>query len=445
MKLPSVAIVGRANVGKSSLFNAICRQRVAIVDPTPGVTRDRIVREVTLQGRTFELVDTGGAGMESGDEITADVEMQIEIAITQAALVLLVVDAQTGLHPLDETTARRLREAGKDVIPVANKSEHERDARAAVDFFALGFGEPVRTAAAYGQGIRDLLERVASALPKTEEAPPRPESIKLAIVGRRNVGKSTLINYLAQEPRVVVSELPGTTRDSVDVRIRISRNGKEAMDFVAIDTAGVRKRQQISESVDFYSHVRTQQAIKRADVVVHIVDAPGEIGKVDKQLADHVTSNYKPCVLAVNKIDMVKPPEGEFNEYVRWHLPGLRFAPVVCISAKTGMNVFRLMELAQGLREQSMVRVKTSELNEAMSKITARKRPPTKGNRPGNILYATQVGTQPPTIALFVNDSANIPDDYERYLANQLWWEFAFSSVPVRFVVRRRGKPSEKG
>jgi len=441
MNAPSVAIVGRANVGKSSLFNAICGRRVAIVDPTPGVTRDRIAQEVTTHGRTFELVDTGGVGMESADEIVADVEMQIQIAITQAALVLLIVDAQVGVQPLDHDIAQRLREARKEVIVVANKSERESDARAVVDFFALGFGEPIATAATHGQGVGTLAERIAAFIPEAVEAAPRPQSIKLAIVGRRNVGKSTLVNYLAKEPRMVVSELPGTTRDSVDVRFQIALDGKGELDFTAIDTAGMRKRRQISESVDFYSYVRTQQAIERADVVVHMVDAPGEISTVDKQLADHVTSNYKPCVLAVNKMDLVEPTESEFHEYARWNLPGIRFAPVVCISAKTGRNVFRLIELTRELYEQSLVRIGTGELNEALSKLTTRRRPHSKGARPGNVLYATQVSVAPPTIALFVNDSADVTEDYERYLANQLRREFAFSSVPIRFVVRRRGKP----
>ena len=441
MSLPSVAIVGRANVGKSSLFNAICRRRVAIVDPTPGVTRDRIVQEVTVEGRTFELVDTGGVGMESAQEILDDVELQIQIAITQAALILLVVDAQAGLHPLDESIARRLREAGKDVIVVANKSERDRDAQAAVDFFALGFGEPIKAAAAHRRGIGEVVRRLVSALPEEAGTPPARASLQLAIVGRRNVGKSTLVNYLAREPRAVVSELPGTTRDSVDVRFQFTRHDGKVLDFVAIDTAGVRKKRQMTESVEFYSHVRTQEAIGRADVVVHMMDAPGEVSKVDKQLAEHVAADYKPCVLAVNKTDLVEPPEAEFHEYVRWHLRGVSFAPVVCISATTGHNVFVLLDLVQGLYEQAHARVRTSELNDAIHGSTALRRPPSKSNQPGNILYATQVGVAPVTIALFVNDSAQITAGYERYLANQLRQRFAFSAVPIRFAVRRRTRP----
>ncbi len=438
--LASVAIVGRANVGKSSLFNAICGERVAIVDPTPGVTRDRIAREVALGGRAFELVDTGGFGMESAEEILADVEMQIEIAIAQAELVLLVVDAQAGVQPLDKTIARRLRETEKQIIVVANKSERRRDAESAVEFYELGLGDPTRTSAEHRQGIGELSERILDALPDLEQVPSRPEPLKLAIVGRRNVGKSTLINYLAQEPRVVVSELPGTTRDSVDVHFQMGD-----LHFVAIDTAGVRKRKQLSESVDFYSRVRTDQAIRRADVVVHIMDACSEISKVDKQLAAQVIANYKPCVIALNKMDMVPQEADEgFPEYLWWQLPGMRFAPLAFISALTGENVFAVVKTAQNLRDQAATRVKTSQLNQAMQQITTRRRPLSKGNRPGSVLYATQVDVLPPTIALFVNDSARVTESYERYLANQLRSQLAFSHVPIRFVVRRRKRTPQQ-
>ena len=434
MDIPSVAIVGRANVGKSSLFNAICQRRVAIVDPTPGVTRDRIVQEVQAGGRTFELVDTGGVGMESAAEIVADVDMQIEIAITQAYLVLLVVDAQVGLHPLDRAIAQRLREARKNVLVIANKSERRRDAESAVDFFALGLGEPIAVSAAHTEGIGRVLERIVENLPPPGEVTQLPEPIKLAIVGRRNVGKSTLVNYLAREPRVVVSEVPGTTRDSVDVRLRWGE-----LDILAIDTAGVRKKRQMSESVEFYSHVRTLHAIGRCDVAVHMLEAPSPVSKVDMQLAGHVAAERKPCILALNKMDLAQgKTQEQFERYVRWQLPPLKFAPLVFISARTGQNVLALLEAVQELHRQSLVRVGTGELNRAMEEITARRHPRSKGARPGNILYATQVGVGPPTIALFVNDSAWITEDYERYLANQLRARLPFSSIPIRFLTRRR-------
>ncbi len=439
MGFASVAIVGRANVGKSSLFNVICRQRVAIVDPTPGITRVRIIRDVDLGERVIELVDTGGVGMESAREIVEDVAMQIEIAITQADLVLFVVDAQVGLHPLDETIAQRLRGAGKRTILVANKTEREVDKESVSDFYALGLGEPQAISAAHRLGIGDVLERVQAELPESEAAPALEAAVRIAVVGKRNVGKSTLINRLAREPRVVVSALPGTTRDSVDVRVRVGDS-----DFIVIDTAGVRKKKQIDESVDFYSQVRTESAVRRADVVVLVLDAPSDIGKVEKQLAAFVLEHYRPCVIAVNKMDLVKGvAPAEFTEYAHFHLPNLRFAPVVCISAETGHRVRVLLEKVKELRAQALARVRTSELNEAMGEITARRRPPSKGNRPGNILYTTQVGEAPPTVALFVNDSVRITPSYERYLANQLRGRLPFSNVPIRFATRRRARADE--
>jgi len=441
MKLNSVAIVGRANVGKSSLFNAICGGRVAIVDSAPGVTRDRIAREVSLGGRTVELVDTGGVGMESAAEIVADVEMQIAIAIAQADLVLLVADAQAGVQPLDREIAQWLREADKRVLVVANKAERPRDAQAAVEFFELGFGEPICTSAAHRRGLTELSERILAALPHQQDVPPTPPALKLAIVGRRNVGKSTLINCLARQPRVVVSELPGTTRDSVDVHFQMGDQH-----FVAIDTAGVRRKKQLSEPVEFYSQARTRQAIQRADVVLHLMDATDQITRMDRQLADEIISSHKPCVIVLNKMDLV--PEGlekDFEQYVSGQLPGLRFAPLVCISALTGQHVLELVEVAQELRQQGETRVKTSELNRAVKEIVARRRPASRTNMPGNILYATQVDVLPPTIALFVNDSAHITPDYERYLANQLRNRLPYSHIPIRFVVRRRQRVPNEG
>ena len=433
--MPSVAIVGRANVGKSSLFNAICGERVAIVDSMPGVTRDRVTREVRVEDRLVELVDTGGVGMESAQEIVGDVELQIEIAIAQADLVLLIVDAQAGLHPLDSAIAQRLREAQKKALVVANKAERQIDEQSAVDFYALGMGEPITTSAIHRIGIREMCRRIAEQLPEAPEPKPQSDVIKLAIVGRRNVGKSTLINYLARQPRVVVSELPGTTRDSVDVRIELG--GRH---FIVIDTAGVRRRKQMGAPVDVYSQARTEAAVRRADVVVLMLEAPNEVGRLDKQIGAFLLEHYKPCVVAVNKMDLAEGTDpSQFSEYVRANLPPVRFAPVVCVSALRGDRVPALMDMVLGLRQQSLERVATGPLNQAMKEIGARRRPPSKTSRPGNILYCTQVGVAPPTIALFCNDSADITPAYERYLANQLRLQFPFSSVPIRFAVRRRG------
>ena len=439
MKIPSIAIVGRANVGKSTLFNALCGERIAIVDPTPGVTRDRISHDVTMEGRVLELVDTGGVGMESAAEIADDVDLQIQIAIVQSDLVLFVVDARDGCQPLDHQIAQRLRDAGKRALVVVNKAEGRQPAAVCADFFELGFGEPLAISASNGLGLPALRKRMLEDLPPAEEVGPRPEPVKVAFVGRRSVGKSTLINYLAGEPRVIVSELPGTTRDSVDVRLQVG-----SLDILAIDTAGVRKKRQISESVDFYSQVRTENAIERADVVVHMMDALNFVSRLDKRLADQIASNCKPCVLAVNKLDLVtgRASEEEFRKYVQANVAGFSYAPAVCIIAKTGHNVLRVLEVVQELFEQSKARVRTRDLNKAVSALVTRKRPASQSKHPGNILYATQLDVRPPTIALFANDSAIISPEYERYLANGLRQHMPFSNIPIRFVVRRRERTS---
>ncbi|MHC4787892.1 MAG: ribosome biogenesis GTPase Der [Planctomycetota bacterium] len=436
LEIPSVVIVGRPNVGKSSLFNAIYGQRVAIVEPTPGVTRDRISRIIERQGLTFELVDMGGVGLHDMDELAEEIQMQIQIAVGQADLVLLITDARDGLQPLDEQIARELREAGKDVLLVVNKCDRRTEEAAAAEFYALGFPEMHMTSAAHRRGIGALVAQVGAALPEAAavEESEEAEPMKIALVGRRNVGKSTLINYLAQEPRMVVSEIPGTTRDSVDVRFRMGD-----LKFVAIDTAGLRRRKQIKDSIDFYSAARSKAAIRRADVVVHMMEAPMEVGRLDKQLAGEIVAGYKPCVLAVNKMDLAPGgTEEDFEAYVRDRLPGVSFAPLVCISALSGEGVLRLIELADALHRQSFIRVPTSDLNKVVQEATRRNRPPSTGSRLGRIYYATQVGVKPPGIVLFANEPHLIGDAYLRYLASQLRGAFGFSAIPLKFILRAR-------
>ena len=436
--MPSVVIVGRPNVGKSSLFNAIYGRRVAIVEPTPGVTRDRICQVVERDSGAFELVDTGGMGLHDSEELADDIEMQILIAIEHADLVLLVVDAREGCQPLDKDIARQLRDGGKKVLVVVNKCDRPRDDGAAADFYSLGLSELHTTSATQRRGIAELAEKVAAALPQTPGrrggGAAEAEPMKIALVGRRNVGKSTLINYLAQEPRVLVSEIPGTTRDSVDVRFSVGD-----LEFIAIDTAGLRRRKQIKDSIDFYSMARSRTSIRRADVAVHMMEAPMEVGRLDKQLADYVTSLYKPCVLTVNKMDLAPGVSQEdFEPYIRDRLPGVAFAPLVCISALTGENVMQLLETALALHAQGAVRPTTSEVNRVLQEAVTRQSPPSTSSRPGRIYYATQVGIRPPTIALFMNEPDLITDSYKRYLANRFRKAFEYNAVPVKFLVRAR-------
>jgi len=438
MQPPTVVIVGRPNVGKSSLFNALCGERVAIVEPTAGVTRDRISRVVERDGVRFELVDTGGMGMKEADELAADVEMQILIAIEQADLVLLVVDARDGFQPLDAEIAARLRHGGKEVLVVANKCDRPSEEAAAAEFYRLGFEQVYPVSAVHRRGVSELAAAIAGRLPERSGEPDAGEQpsepMKLALVGRRNVGKSTLVNYLAREPRVLVSERPGTTRDAVDVRFQLG-----GLDFVAIDTAGLRRRKQVRDSIEFYSMARAHSSIRRADVVALMMEAPLEIGRLEKQLADQIITEHKPCVLTMNKMDLAAGiPQERFRSYVRDRMPGMAFAPLVFISAATGENVTALLETARRLHEQSAVRVPTGELNRALGEAVARRPPPSRPGRHCKVYYATQAAVRPPTIVLFVNDPAAIREDYTRYLANQFRSRFAFKSVPIKFVVRGR-------
>ena len=447
MHIPSVVIIGRPNVGKSSLFNALCGERVAIVEPTAGVTRDRLSRTIETDGAVFELWDTGGMGLQDSEELAEDVERQIRFAVDAADLVLFVVDVKVGRQPMDESIARQLHQAGKNVVVVVNKCDNRKDELGGADFHALGFDRVEHVAASHRHGIADLLALVASLLPEAlpgdrESADAeRLEPMRIAFVGRRNVGKSTLVNCLAQEPRVIVSEVPGTTRDAIDVRFRL-----DGLEFVAIDTAGVRRRKQIKDSIDFYSMARAKRSIQRADVVVHVLDAPNEVSRLDKQLADEVTAQYKPCVLALNKMDLARGiGRDEFEKYLRDQMPGVAYAPIVCISGLTGENIRELIDTAQALHEQSAIRVRTSKLWHVVQEAVSRHRPRVTHGKTPRVYYAAQVRVRPPTIVLFTNQPDLFGANYQRYLANRLREALPYHSIPIRFVVRGRDKDREAG
>jgi len=437
MPAPIVAIVGRPNVGKSSLFNAICGGRVAIVEPTPGVTRDRISR--LIPGHPpFELIDTGGMGLHDSEELAEDIERQIAVAIEHAHLVVFVTDAKAGIQPADHQICRQLRRAGKRLLLVANKCDGNKERADAAEFYELGIDEVILTAAAHAKGVRDVVRAVRKVLPAMpedlEEALPTVEPMNIAFVGRRNVGKSSLVNYLAREPRCIVSEIPGTTRDSVDVQFRM-----DGLDFVAIDTAGLRRTKQVKNSIDFYSSARAESAIKRADVVVHVLESVMELGRIDKQLASMISDSYKPCVLAMNKMDLAGGiSRKEFREYVRDRMRGANYFPLVFISAKSGDNVRKLVETCQSLHEQSFIRINTSDLNNALEGAVKRRRPPSTPSKLGKIYYGTQVAVKPPTIALFTNEPKLINKNYLRYLGGQMRKAFGFGAIPIKFVLRGR-------
>jgi GTP-binding protein len=436
--VPVVAIVGRPNVGKSSLFNWLAGRRIAIVDPTAGVTRDRLTALVPRNDRYFELVDTGGIGVDDVDNLTAQVERQIEAAIQEATVILFVVDARAGLMPLDEEVARRLRYVNKPIILVANKCDNADIDNQTGEFYKLGRGKLVCVSAQQNRGKKELLALISFRLPELEEPNPTVDvSMKLAIVGRRNTGKSTFINCLAKSERMIISEVPGTTRDSVDVRFE--RDGQV---FIAIDTPGVRRKGSISSDIEFYSMARAERSIRRADVVFLFLDPRVRISKVDKQLANYILEQHKPAVFVVNKWDLMAPmPTGKFGNYVRAVFPNLDFLPIAFITAMSGKNVQGLLNLAQILHKQAGRRVSTGDLNRVLRWAMEQQSPPMRQNRRPKIFFGTQVATNPPTIVLFTNGPELFDNTYQRYLLNTFRDQLGFGDVPMKLYLRpkRRG------
>lgn len=437
MGVPQVVIVGRPNVGKSSLFNWLAGKRLAIVEDTAGVTRDRLNYLMEVDDRYFELVDTGGMGFEDADNLTAHIQRQIDAAIDSAAVILFVVDTRAGLVPLDEEISKRLRYVDKPIICVANKTDAENLNAVADEFYRLGRGKLVRTSAKHNIGRDELLERIVERLPTPEvgdEAPTEPV-MKVAIVGRRNVGKSTFVNAVAQAERVIVSEVPGTTRDSVDVRFEL--DGKT---FVAIDTPGLRRMKSLANNLEFYSIHRAQRSVRRADVVLLFFDAGQRISKVDKQLCQYIDQQYKPCIFVVNKWDKMVDhmPTERWATYLHDTFRTMRYAPIAFVTGQTGKNVKALLNHAQMLFKQSRMRVGTPDLNKLVRAAIARNAPPVdRGKRP-KIFYATQVGIQPPTIVLFCSSPQAIGADYRRYLLTIFRDHLPFSEVPIKLYLRKR-------
>lgn len=435
--LPVVAIVGRPNVGKSSLLNRMVGQLISIVDPTPGVTRDRISSPCPVGEGFVELVDTGGMGIEDVDDLTEHVEDQIAYGIAEADLILFLVDARQGVTPLDRHVAERLRKLTVPVILVANKVDEVDMGAEMGELNGLGFGEPIPVSAHHGIGMTRLAEAIAQRLGTLPDKPPAEAVMKFAVVGKRNAGKSTFINALAGEERVIVSEKPGTTRDSVDVTVELG-----GRPFVVIDTAGIRKVKRIVQhDIEFYSYHRALRSIRRADVVGLMIDASVPVGKVDKDLARQVADEFKPVVLIVNKWDLATGRAGgdDYADYFAKMFPELSYAPISLTTATTGMNVNQTIRLAEQLFEQSRLRVPTAELNKVMEEIIQQRgpshRPSTK--RP-KILYVSQISVTPPTIVCFVNDLRSFDRNYERYLTGQLHQRLPYSEVPIRFVFRQR-------
>jgi GTPase len=433
MPLPKVAIVGRPNVGKSSLFNMLARRRIAIVEPTAGVTRDRVSTIIEYKDRWFELMDTGGMDFRTSAELAADVQRQIDLALKEAAVILFEVDVQDGRTPLDEEIAQRLRPITAPILMVANKADNERMAMGASDFHALGYEPILPVSSKHSRGRYELLAAILDRLPAEAAEPPAEVAMKIAVVGKRNAGKSTFINALAGAERVIVSEIPGTTRDAIDVRIE-----KDGLTYTVIDTAGVRKRKSIANDIEFYSLTRAMDSVLRADVILFLLDAPSTVSQVDKQLGSAIQSAAKPVVLVVSKWDTAKgkATTGDFADYFGKVLPGLSYAPIACVTAKESKNVLAVVDLARSLYKQAATRVTTGDLNRVMENTLRLQQPPSPGAKMPKVYYATQVAVCPPTIVLFVNDPDVFSEDYRRFIEHRFREELPFAEVPIRLILR---------
>src|ERR1700722_4380284 len=446
--LPTVAIVGRPNVGKSALFNCLVRKRIAIVHDQPGVTRDRLVADCLLGSRPFTVVDTGGLESHVDSDFDEQILAEANLAMEMADVLVLVGDAKDGVTPVDRSLAKLLRSARKPVILAVNKVDHSRQELADTEFAVLGFSEVVPVSAAHNRGISDLVERIERYLPDTRHDKAKAEPgapIKLAIVGRPNVGKSSLINAILQHQRTIVSDAAGTTRDSVDVPYE--RDGKH---YVLIDTAGMRARRRHNTSVEIFSVMRSEKSIARADICALVVDAVAGVTAQDKKIAGLIQENHKPCMVIVNKLDLVKPPAGvrDFVDallgQIRANLFFLSYAPIDLVSAHTGENLERLFGSIERIQKHAARTIGTGPLNRLLQEAMAAAPPPIRGNKRFKLLYATQIDktsnhlVAPPTFVFFVNDPELLTEDYKRYLEARIRERNGYYGLPIIIRLRSR-------
>lgn len=440
MPVPQVAIIGRPNVGKSSLFNWLARRRLAIVDDFEGVTRDRMTTLIETDERYFELIDTGGMGVDDADDLTSDVRRQIELAIGSADVILFVVDIQTGIMPLDEEVVERLRGVERPVILVVNKADQDHQEVHAEEFRQLGRGMLLPVSTLQNRGREELMEAIVDRLPSDDQTIAPESAMKITIVGRRNVGKSTFVNSLAESERMIVSEVAGTTRDSVDVNFEM-----DGQTFTAIDTPGLRKRKSVRTDLEWYSSHRAQRSVRRADVVLMFFDATERTSKVDKQLVGYVMEHHKPVIFVVNKWDLYagQVPTEKWVKYLRHQFTTLSYAPIAFITGQSGKNVKTLLNHAAMLYKQAKSRVTTGELNRVMQAAMQAHPPPTYQNRRPKIFYATQVATQPPTIVLMCSDPNAFSHDYQRYLLGWFRDHLPFGEVPIKLYFQKRSRAED--
>ncbi|MBR3077704.1 MAG: ribosome biogenesis GTPase Der [Oscillospiraceae bacterium] len=437
-----VAIVGRPNVGKSMLFNKLTGQRTAIVEDSPGVTRDRIYGKCEWNGRSFELIDTGGIEPSTGSEMLQFMRRQAEIAIETAEVIIMVTDVKVGVTAADMEVANLLKRSRKPVVVAVNKCDAVGPMNPEVfEFYDLGLGDPVETSAIHGHGTGDLLDFITEHLSPDEEEPEKDEVVKVAIVGKPNVGKSSLLNRILGMERVIVSDEAGTTRDAVDSYFE-NEHGK----FLFIDTAGMRRKSKVDDAIEKYSNMRSIAAIDRADVVLILINAGEGVTEQDTKIAGLAHEAGKASILVVNKWDAVEKDThtmDRMTEEVRKGLSYMTYAPILFISAKTGQRVDRLYELINYVNEQSALRITTGMLNSLLADATARVQPPTDKGRRLKIFYATQAGVKPPHFIFFCNDARLFHFSYQRYLENQIRAVFGLEGTPVKITVRQRSDKEE--
>lgn len=436
MSKPIVAIVGRPNVGKSTLFNALAGEKISIVEATPGVTRDRIYADVEWLGRHFTMVDTGGIEPESSDVILSQMREQAQIAIDTADVILFMTDVRQGLVDADSKVADMLRRSGKPVLLAVNKVDDKKFEMDVYEFYNLGMGEPLPIAAAGKLGMGELLDRVVGSFPEDSGEEEDSEIPHVAIIGKPNVGKSSIINRILGQDRVIVSDIAGTTRDAVDTQV--NWNGQE---YIFIDTAGLRRKSKVRESLERYSVIRAVTAVERADVVLVVIDAEEGVTEQDAKIAGIAHENGKGVIIAVNKWDAVEKNDKTVYRYtgqIRQVLSFMPYAKLIFISAKTGQRISRMFETIDAVIQNHALRVQTGVLNEILTEAVALQQPPSDKGKRLKIFYMTQVSVKPPTFVLFVNSRKLMHFSYVRYLENRIRDAFGFEGTPLRFIIRER-------
>ncbi len=439
MKKPTFAIVGRPNVGKSTLFNKIIGERISIVEDTPGVTRDRIYAEGEWLNKKFILIDTGGIEPQNDDIILEQMSRQAQIAIEMADAIVFMVDVKTGMTSADKEIAAMLKRSGKPIVLVCNKVDNIGDVPMGFyEFYNLGLDEPIAISSTHGLGTGDLLDKLFSYVDFSDEIEEDDEVIKVAVIGKPNVGKSSLINKILGENRVIVSDIAGTTRDAIDTHYE-----KDGQKYTFIDTAGMRKRGKIDEAIERYSVVRSLAAIDRSDVVLILIDAKEGVTEQDTKIAGYAHDNGKASIIVVNKWDLVEKETNTMENYrkeVQKGLSYMTYAPIAFVSALTGSRLNKIFELIQFVNNQHSMRISTGVLNDILNEAITKVQPPSDKGKRLKVMYITQASTRPPTFVLFVNDKELTHFSYVRYIENQIRETFGLEGTPVKFIIRERGK-----